>query len=413
MAQMLLRLAARHQVALLYLRAKDEPPLDQELHQRCAWTEQVTRPTVGRGWGGVWRWRVRLLGALLCGKPTWAALWAVPAFGARVRAAIDAWHPDIVQIEYHIMAQYVYAMPPNSAPRLLVEYEPGVRSAPFPGQSKEGLGRAVYALDRWAWRRYERAIMAKVRGVVVFTHQDRCALEPLARKTPITCIPLGAECPARAFDPLGGEPPTLLFVGNLKHPPNLDAAFWLAGELFPRIQAHLPDARLCIVGAQPPEALQKMAHEQITITGYVADVAPYLDNAAVVVAPLRQGGGMRVKVLETLMAGKALVASPLAVEGLEIEHGEQALLAETEEQFVDAIVWLITHPEERALLASRARIWASEHLSWGKSIAAYEALYDRLRGHRAARLADDPRAEAAVEAPAAMPNRVTGERPHE
>jgi glycosyltransferase involved in cell wall biosynthesis len=111
----------------------------------------------------------------------------------------------------------------------------------------------------------------------------------------------------------------------------------------------------------------------------VADIAPYLNRAAVVVAPLRLGGGMRVKVLEALAAGKAVVASPLAVVGLDVANENEVILAENAHQFSDAIVRLLAHPEHRSALAGRARAWACAKLSWEKSIAVYEAMYERLR----------------------------------
>jgi glycosyltransferase involved in cell wall biosynthesis len=107
-------------------------------------------------------------------------------------------------------------------------------------------------------------------------------------------------------------------------------------------------------------------------------VTPYLDRAAVVVVPLRMGGGMRVKVLEALAAGKAVVASRLAVEGLDVVDGKQILLAETDKQFIDAIVQLLYYTERRTALAVCARAWACANLGWEGSIAAYDALYESL-----------------------------------
>ena len=121
-----------------------------------------------------------------------------------------------------------------------------------------------------------------------------------------------------------------------------------------------------------------MANRSVVVTGRVPDVTPYLDRAAVVVVPLRLGGGMRVKVLEALGAGKAVVASSLAVEGLDVVDGEHVLLAETDQQFSDAIVQLLSDPTRRKALAAHAYAWAHAHLGWERSIAAYEGLYESL-----------------------------------
>jgi glycosyltransferase involved in cell wall biosynthesis len=116
----------------------------------------------------------------------------------------------------------------------------------------------------------------------------------------------------------------------------------------------------------------------VVVTGGVPDVTPYLDRAAVVVIPVRMGGGMRVKVLEALAAGKAVVASRLAAEGLDVVHGRQILFAESDREFADATVELLLDVERRASLAAGARAWALENLGWDRVISAYENLYDSL-----------------------------------
>jgi glycosyltransferase involved in cell wall biosynthesis len=116
----------------------------------------------------------------------------------------------------------------------------------------------------------------------------------------------------------------------------------------------------------------------VRVTGEVPDVTPYLAAASIVVAPLRMGGGMRVKVLEALAAGKPVIASGRAVEGLPVTDGKQVILAESDEEFCRAADWLLRHPDERAGLGRRARQWAVANLGWGKSVAAYEALYATL-----------------------------------
>jgi glycosyltransferase involved in cell wall biosynthesis len=118
------------------------------------------------------------------------------------------------------------------------------------------------------------------------------------------------------------------------------------------------------------------------VPGCVPSLTPYLNRAAVVVVPIRSGGGMRVKVLEALSAGKAVVASSRAVEGLDIVSGEHALLAESDEDFVRQVLWLLRHPEERGALARRARAWSVANLGWDRAASQYAALYDDLLRRR-------------------------------
>jgi glycosyltransferase involved in cell wall biosynthesis len=291
------------------------------------------------------------------------------------------WQPDIVQVEYHVMGQYLPALTTCPAPRVLTEHEPGVRAAPYVQQYYPGLTRVLHYFDTLAWRRFERALIREVQAVVVFTEADRQAVARLTRRTPLVRIPLGTALPKDPLDPCGRPPLSLLFVGNFLHPPNVDAAVRLGGTIFPRLRARFPELMLYLVGDHPPPQIRRVADEKIIVTGCVPDVIPYLDRAALVVVPLRLGGGMRVKVLEALAAGKAVVASPLASEGLNLVNGEQILLAENDQQFCDAITRLLADPKERASLGAHARAWACANLDWEGSLAAYEALYDGLIEH--------------------------------
>jgi len=373
-AQLLAHLSIHHRIALIYLRAPADPPLDPVLQERCELVEEVMRPNPGFSLTSGWA-RIR---SLLRGWPLWVAGCSVAAFRSRVRVLAGTWRPDIVQVEFHVMGQYLSSLDGCPAPRLLIQHEPGARAARDIWQSSRGIARAIRYFDMLAWERFERTIISLVQSIVVFTERDREVLAHVSMSPPIICIPSGTVLPKQPLNPHGDEPLSLLFVGNFMHPPNVDAALRLVHAIFPRVQAHIPGLSLHIVGDQPTAQIRELANETIVVTGRVPDVTPYLDRAAVVVVPLRMGGGMRVKVLEALAAGKAVVASRLAVEGLDVEDGQQILLAESDEQFIDAIVQLLYYTERRTALAICARAWACANLGWEGSIAAYDALYESL-----------------------------------
>ena len=308
--------------------------------------------------------------------------WTLRTFGKRIAELAHEWRPEIVQAEFHVMAQYLRDLDGFGGPRIVVEHEPGVRAAADLLARESGLRRAARALDLLAWRRYERSVASTADAIVVFTEGDRYALLDIAGGTPIVPIPLGMSLNASPLSSHGIHPPEILFAGSFIHPPNVDAASRLARSIFPGVLSRRPNASLVVVGDSPPDSLRALAGPHVQVTGRVDDVRPYLDRAAVVAVPLRMGGGMRVKVLEALEAGKALVASPRAIEGLPLAHGDQLLIAETDAEFVDAIVKLIDDPALRAELAVSARAWALAQLGWARPVAAYEELWESLRPRR-------------------------------
>ena len=376
-AQILTRMVANHKLCLVYLRGMDEPPIDEQIRQSCDCAIEVIRPWSGHTFTQRWIRRSRLVFSLMGGKPMWVTDWYSREYSEIALSVIEKWQPDILHVEFHIMGQYLPDFRDCKAYRVLTLHESGESSAPFITSSNQ-LAQWLNRYDRRVWRGYEKAVLQEVDAVVVFTDRENQAIARHAPGTRIVKIPFGTEIPENPQDLGDNYPPRLLFFGSFIHPPNLDAALRLAKSIFPSLHARFPELELYIVGDQPPLALQRVANEKIIITGRVPDLAPHLARASIVVAPLRLGGGMRVKVLETLAAGKALVATPLAVEGLAITDREQVILAESDADFVQAIINLLTDPERRAALANRARAWASENLGWEKSIAAYEALYSDL-----------------------------------
>jgi aminoglycoside phosphotransferase (APT) family kinase protein len=191
-------------------------------------------------------------------------------------------------------------------------------------------------------------------------------------------------------------------------------------DIAPRVWARAPEARVVIVGPEPPEALRASASERVIVTGVVDDVTPWLDRAAVVAVPLRLGSGMRVKVLEALAAGKAVVATGRAVEGLDVTDGEQVRIADDDDAFATAIAELLDSAPARARLAARARRWAIGSFDREHHADAYDALYDSLdarSGGRAsaatgARQATDADIERALDWRFLLPRPASGRFDH-
>ncbi len=369
--QLINHLAARNHVALLVLKAHDELGVDDRLRARCELVEEFEIRPVEGSLSARLANRLRLRAAPLRGIPSWAAERQADGFAARIEEFVRTWQPEVVQLEYRIMGQFLAALKDCPARRLLVDHDP---------EGPEGNGSPLLTrIERRAWQSLGRAVAAQVDSVVVFTDRDRETVSEVAGATPVIRIPLGYDLPSRPLDPAGSGA-RIVSVGSFIHPPNTDAATWLAQSIFPLVRARIPEATLELVGSNAPPEITALAGESVTVRPDVPDVWPHLDAAAVVAAPIRLGGGMRVKVLEALSAGKAIVATPLALEGLALTDGENVVVAETGDEFARAIVELLADPNRRAALGRAARRWAEDNLNVEAEVREYEALYGAADG---------------------------------
>jgi polysaccharide biosynthesis protein PslH len=379
-ANVLLRLAQSHRLALVHLRSPDELPADPALVARCELVVEV--PRAARDPRRLRR-RLRTLLGLARGSPLWAIETHGAALAPEVSAVASRWHPDVVQLDYAILLDSVSMLAP-SLPVVLVDHEPGTARASSELRSAGGRGpRLRQRADLVAWRRFDRRTYRRASAVVVFTERDSEAVAKAAPEASVHVIPLGFDAPSAALDPTGADG-SIVFVGSFIHPPNVDAALQLVQEILPLVRRRHPEATAYVVGDRPPAELVALATPNVVVTGRVDRVEPYLDRAAVVVAPLRQGGGMRVKVVEALAAGKALVATPLAVAGLDVRDGKHVLIARTLNGFADAVSGLLDDPDARRALGRDAHAWALEQPGWDEVVRRYEQVYESLAGPRSA-----------------------------
>lgn len=365
-------LCHRHSVRLLYLRGAGEDSAEGELMQRCDAVEEIERPGARMGITKL----IRAASAFQAGVPLWVGLWRVDAFRQKLRDTVASWQPDVVQFEFAVMAQYRDAV--GSVPSVLVVHEPAAAAAWERCLDAQNWREALQREAR-AWERFERQAVPRFDAAVCFTERDRREIAKLAPGTRCLVIPpCGPVLTNDPIDTTSTVDNTVLFVGNFMHPPNVNAAVWLGQEIFPRLRLRNPTARLVLVGDRVPERVRRLASDEVEVTGRVADVRPYLAKAAVVVIPLRRGSGIRMKTMEALGAGKAVVATSAAVDGLGVTAGHEFLQAETAEEFACSISKLLADCHRRDELRLAAREWAEKYSRPGRLGANYETLYTEL-----------------------------------
>ena len=379
-AQLVMALGERCDVGAICVRMRDDPPADDRVRGSCAFFDEVHRDAMPLPSRLVREARARLEAFGVA--PAWVARWHVPALEAKARERIREWQPDVVQIEFHVMGQYAAALRAGRTPIVLTQHESATAAARERAAQATGRARSRAVREARAWERYERKVLGTLDAVVAFSERDRAAVAAMAPGIRVACIPLGGFVPERASSAVGNAPGRLLFIGNFGHPPNVDSMHRLVAEILPAVRRRVPSATLQVIGRGAPPLPRAASRDGVIIVGEVEDVAPYLDDAAVVVVPARLGGGTRVKVLEALAAGKAVVATPRAIEGIAIEPGVHAVVAESDAALADAIAALLEDAPRRAALGAAARRWAEAHLGWGRVGEAYEALYEQLLAER-------------------------------
>jgi glycosyltransferase involved in cell wall biosynthesis len=168
------------------------------------------------------------------------------------------------------------------------------------------------------------------------------------------------------FERTGAAPEarTMVFTGLFTHPPNVQAIEYFLDKIFPLILDKAPDARIYVVGKSPPPRLVRRASNQVVVTGFVDDVRPYLERAAVFVIPLLSGGGIRGKALEAMAMGKPIVTTTVGVEGIYLKDRESGLFADTPKLFAESVIELFENPDLSAAIAKRASAIAAERYRW-------------------------------------------------
>lgn len=237
------------------------------------------------------------------------------------------------------------------------------------------LKKLVLTLETFKLRRYEWKICRKFDRVLAVSREDEAAL-----KLDCEVIPIGVD--AVATTPLQLQPGSknLVSLGTMFYPPNVEAALWFGREVFPLILKREPTATYTIIGAKPPQSIYEMArtNPQIRVLGYVEDLRPALEDSAGLVVPLLSGGGMRVKILDALALGLPVVSTTVGAEGVQLEAGRTALLADRPEEFAQSCLELInvTGPGER--LAQAGRQLALEVYDFRQAYRPLDRVYSKF-----------------------------------
>lgn len=369
-------LAKRHSLSLLSFRASGRD-VEAPLASACERIITVRQPERSP--------RRRLWDMLATRQPDMALRLASVAYERQLRDWLARSTFDVVQIEGIELAPYLDTIRSVPQDALIVfddhncEYLLQQRAFLTDLYSPGRWPGAAYSFVQWQrLRRYEAETCRRADRVLAVSTADAEALRKLIPELDVTVIPNGID--TRRYRPVmeSVEAPDnrLVFTGTMNFRPNVDAVLWFAREVLPLVQIEVPDVRFFVVGQRPHRRLDPLRRNPaVTLTGWVEDVRPYFADATVYVAPLRMGGGTRLKLLEAMAMAKPIVATSLGAEGYPVRDGHELILADKPAAFADAVISLLREDKRRAELGRTARAFVEQRYDWRAIVPRVEEVY--------------------------------------
>jgi glycosyltransferase involved in cell wall biosynthesis len=373
---LLKRLADHHEITLVTHADDSVSAADIEaLRSQVSHLQVFPKPSAPKSGGAMGKaWRFGRFA--VAGTPPSVVTNHLPAMQEWIDQAIREQAFDGLTCEHSLNEVYVSAIAQAQIPRRIVNIHSSVYGT-CQQQLRSGTAEKPLRdrLNRSLLKRYEQRYCRKFTDLVVTTPEDATQMHALSPKTPVHVISNGVDLdlfPLRSCDPGGHH---LVFIGAMDNLPNIDAAIFLAHEIFPQVQRRYPDAMLSLVGSRPTSAVQALqAIPGVVATGRVPSMVDYLHKGTVCVIPMRAGYGIKNKTLEAMAAGIPVVGSDRGLEGLTVDGPTvplRALRANTTTAYVDAIHQLFENLELRMTLSGHARTMIEADYTWEHAGRAY------------------------------------------
>lgn len=362
-------LAASHQV---WLGAAADDPGDMQyvpvLRERCA--DVCIAPL------GLAARTLNMLSGFHLGLPLSVARFRHRRLETWIAHVLEDVRPDVILVYSSALAQYLIGRVKPGA-RVVVDFvdADAEKWRAYAAQTKPPM-RWVYAREFASLVKFERRVLDLAQSGILISETERALLGDFIPegKSKLSVVPNGVNTDYFRQDDANPDSQEVVLCGRMDYRPNVDAAQWFVESILPQIRQACPQAVFRIVGAAPTaEVLALAKTDGVEVTGSVPDVRPYLAKAAVVVAPLRIARGIQNKVLEGLAAGRPVVGTPNALDGIGAQVGRDVLVAAEAGDFARAVIDVLQGKAPRDLAANGQRFVVGRY-QWSAQLAKLDAL---------------------------------------
>lgn len=273
---------------------------------------------------------------------------------------------DIVHIEPSYIALYRELLPPSLQARAVlayhnIEYDLFSRIAKI---EPKGIKKVRAWFHSQFLRRWEPRYAGKFMRCITCSERDQRILEASNPNARVEVVPNGVDTYAYVpLEPHNG-PPALVFVGSMSYVACADGATFFHNEVLPQVRASVADVETWFVGRDPLPQVLALQGEGVHVTGWVDAIVPYYERATLAIVPLRAGGGTRLKILEAMALGRAVVSTSIGCEGLEVVDGENIMIADDPQEFAEKVIALLTDVTLRQKIVNNARTLVERQYDW-------------------------------------------------
>jgi len=235
------------------------------------------------------------------------------------------------------------------------------------------------AVRCWDLRRLERFATKYADIVTAITTIDLEHYAGMKGRDGVSLLSIGYSLKDTGIaDTSREEPNAICFIGSMDWPPNVKAAQYLVDEVMPRIWRSRPDTKCYLVGRDPGPELTRLASSNVVITGRVSSIDEYYERVPVVALPIQGVGGVKIKLIHALAAGKAIVSTSAGAAGLDVRNGQEMLIADRPDEFAAAVIKLLESKPERHRLGQNAKTFVKEYLSPNETCRQAKEILQRL-----------------------------------